>query len=151
MPQYHAVFTSCNRVFKLDPAVRSSTWCCNCDKCRFVFLILAPFMAPASLCGIFGSAMLDDQSQYEGFARLTGTGGHKPFECVGEVQETAAAISLLARDPRWREQRVVARLTREVLPRFNAQDADPSTLLALSDDHDVPSQLMGALDAVLGA
>jgi hypothetical protein len=151
MPQYHHAFTSCNRVFKLDPALRSRSWCCDCDKCRFVFLILAPFMAPAGLREIFGSAMLDEARQYDGFAQLTGTGGHKPFECVGEVQESAAAISLLARDPRWREQRVVARLAREVLPRFNAQDADPSMLLALSDDHDVPSQLIGALDAILGA
>ncbi len=151
MPQYHHAFTSCNRVFKLDPALRSSSWCCDCDKCRFVFLILAPFMAPASLRGIFGSAMLDEDRQYDGFAQLTGTGGHKPFECVGEVQESAAAISLLARDPLWREQRVVARLAREILPRFNAQDADPSMLLALSDDHDVPAQLIGALDAILGA
>ncbi len=151
MPQYHHAFTSCNRVFKLDPALRASSWCCDCDKCRFVFLILAPFMAPASLREIFGRPLLDDERQYEGFAQLTGTGGHKPFECVGEVQESAAAISLLARDRRWCEQRVVARLAREVLPRFNAADADPRALLALSDDHDVPSQLLGAVNAVLGA
>ncbi|MGO9750508.1 MAG: endonuclease domain-containing protein [Solirubrobacteraceae bacterium] len=151
MPQYHPVFTSCNRVFKLDPALRSTSWCCDCDKCRFVFLILAPFLDPERMRAIFGAAMLDDETQFEGFARLTGTGGHKPFECVGEVQESAAAIGLLARDPRWRTQRVVARLTRELLPRLNAEDADPRVLLALSDDHDVPSQLMGALDAVLGA
>ncbi len=151
MPQYHHAFTSCNRVFRLDPALRASSWCCDCDKCRFVFLILAPFMAPAAMSAIFGCPMLDDERQYEGFAQLTGTGAHKPFECVGEVQESAAAISLLARDPRWREQRVVARLARELLPRFNGVDADPSTLLALSDDHDVPSQLLGALNAILGA
>jgi hypothetical protein len=151
MPQYHMVFTSCNRVFRLDPALRSSSWCCDCDKCRFVYLILAPFLDPDRMGAIFGAAMLDDEHHFEGFARLTATGGHKPFECVGEIQESAAAISLLARDPRWRGQRVVERLAREVLPRFNGEDADSRMLLALSDDHDVPSQLMGALDAVLGA
>ena len=43
MPQYHAAFTSCNTIFRLDPALRATSWCGNCPKCRFVFLILAPY------------------------------------------------------------------------------------------------------------
>ena len=31
---------------QLDPDERLGSWCCDCDKCRFVFLILAPFMPP---------------------------------------------------------------------------------------------------------
>ncbi|MDR2760705.1 MAG: hypothetical protein LBB09_02560, partial [Rickettsiales bacterium] len=39
--KYHKIFTSCNRVFKIEnPA---SNWCGDCDKCRFVFLILSVF------------------------------------------------------------------------------------------------------------
>ncbi len=151
MPDYHDAFTSCNRVFTIDPARRAISWCCDCDKCRFVFLILAPFLRPEQLERIFGTQMLDDAAQFEGFARLTGTGGHKPFECVGEIEESLAAIRLLARDPRWNHHHVVQRLTREVLTRFNENDGDPSTVLELSDDHDVPPALMGALDAILGA
>ena len=37
----------------------------------------------------------------------TATGGHKPFECVGEEQESLAAMRLLAADARWRDHRVV--------------------------------------------
>ena len=48
--------------------------------------------------------------QFEGFALLTATGGHKPFECVGEEQESVAAIRLLARDARWSGHSVVRRL-----------------------------------------
>ncbi len=151
MPRYHDAFTSCNRVFTIDPAQRATSWCCDCDKCRFVSLILAPFLRPEQLERIFGTQMLDDAAQFEGFARLTGTGGHKPFECVGEIEESLAAIRLLARDPRWNHHRIVQRLTREVLTRFNENDGDPSTVLELSDDHDVPPALMGALDAILGA
>jgi len=151
MPRYHRVFTSCNRIFKLDPALRLSSWCCNCDKCRFVFLILAPFMDPETLRSIFGAAMLDDETQYDGFALLTAIGGHKPFECVGEVDESVAAIRLLARDPRWREQRVVRRLAEQVLPQFGADAGDPAALFRLSSEHSVPPVLIDHVDALLRA
>ncbi len=111
---YHRAFTSCNRVFRLDPELRFQSWCADCDKCRFVFLVLAPFMEPAAMEAIFGKAMLDDPEQFPGFALLTATGGHKPFECVGEEEESAAAITLLAQDPRWRDREVVRRLVEQV-------------------------------------
>jgi hypothetical protein len=151
LTQYHPAFTSCNRIFRLDPALRTASWCCDCDKCRFVFLILAPFMDPAQLRGIFGSAMLEDESQYAGFALLTATGGHKPFECVGEVEESVAAVRLLAVDPRWRDQSVVRRLAAEVLPRFGTGDGAVEAALTLSDDHRVPAELLDDVHALLGA
>jgi hypothetical protein len=151
MPRYHGVFTSCNRVFRLDPDLRATSWCGECDKCRFVFLILAPFMEPAQLEAIFGSAMLDDPGHYEGFALLTATGGHKPFECVGEIEESVAAIRLLARNPRWRDQAVVRRLAGEVLPRFGEEEGQPAALMRLSDEHFVPAALMDDVNALLGA
>lgn len=148
--QYHQVFTSCNRVFQIDPAKRLSSWCCNCDKCRFVFLILAPFMTPAQLTTIFAKDMLNDPDQYDGFALLTATGGDKPFECVGEVGEVLAAIHLLAKDPRWSNHPVVARLATEVLSAHTITELEVRKHFTLSDDHDVPDQLIGAVRAVLG-
>ncbi|HSS03595.1 MAG TPA: hypothetical protein VLK89_00215 [Solirubrobacterales bacterium] len=149
--QYHPAFTSCNRIFRLDPALRASSWCGDCDKCRFVFLILAPFLDPDVLEEIFGRAMLDDPEQYAGFALLTGTGGHKPFECVGEIDDSVAAIRLLAGDPRWNQQRVVRRLADEVLPRFGSDEGSPSQVLELTDDHAVPTELIDDVHALLGA
>ena len=43
MERYHGAFTSCNAIFRIDPALRAASWCCDCPKCRFVFLALAPF------------------------------------------------------------------------------------------------------------
>ena len=148
--QYHQVFTSCNRVFQIDPAKRLSSWCCDCDKCRFVFLILAPFMTPVQLTTIFGKDMLNDPDQYDGFALLTATGGDKPFECVGEVGEVLAAIHLLAKDTRWSNHPVVARLATEVLSAHTITELDVQKHFTLSDDHDVPDELIGAVRAVLG-
>jgi UDP-N-acetyl-alpha-D-muramoyl-L-alanyl-L-glutamate epimerase len=151
MDAYHPAFTSCNAIFRLDPALRAASWCCDCPKCRFVFLALAPFSAPEHLREVFGSDLLDDERQFEGFALLTATGGHKPFECVGEEQESLAAIRLLARDERWNERAVVRRLVEEVLPLYAPGEGDPETVLALSDEHEVPAALMADVRAVLGA
>ncbi len=151
MERYHDAFTSCNASFRVDPALRATSWCCDCPKCRFVFLALAPFSEPAHLRAIFGRDLLEEQGQFEGFALLTATGGHKPFECVGEEQESLAAIRLLARDERWSGHSVVRRLVAEVLPRFPAEAGDPDAVLALSDEHAVPAALLAEVRAVLGA
>lgn len=150
MDAYHRAFTSCNAIFRLDPQLRAASWCGDCPKCRFVFLVLAPFCEPAHLAEIFGADLLDDERQLEGFALLTATGGHKPFECVGEEQESIAAIRLLAEDPRWRDRRVVRALVERVLPEHEGE-GDPRQALALSDEHDVPDELMTQVRALLGS
>jgi UDP-N-acetyl-alpha-D-muramoyl-L-alanyl-L-glutamate epimerase len=151
LEHYHSAFTSCNAIFRIDPARRAASWCCDCPKCRFVFLALAPFTSPEHLVEVFGADLLDDERQFEGFALLTASGGRKPFECVGEEQESLAAIRMLAGDPRWSAHRVVRRLVAEVLERRPAGAGDPSSVLALSDEHDVPEPLMVDVRALLGA
>jgi UDP-N-acetyl-alpha-D-muramoyl-L-alanyl-L-glutamate epimerase len=151
MGAYHGAFTSCNAIFRLDPSLRAASWCCDCPKCRFVFLALAPFSEPEHLRAIFGRDLLADEQQFEGFALLTATGGHKPFECVGEEQESLAAIRLLADDPRWSSHVVVRRLVEEVLSRYGPAEGDPAHVLALSEEHAVPASLLPDVRAVLGA
>ena len=151
MPNYHHAFTSCNAVFRLDPELRATSWCTDCPKCRFVFLALAPFTDPEHLRDVFGRDLLADEAQFEGFALLTATGGNKPFECVGEEQESLAAIRLLADDVRWRDHATVKRLVAEVLPQFPESSGRPADVLALSDDHEVPEALLTHAHAVLGA
>lgn len=153
LPQYHQAFTSCNAIFRLDPELRAASWCCDCPKCRFVFLILAPFLGPEQLRAIFGRALLDEPEQYDGFALLTATGGHKPFECVGEEEECLAAIELLADDPAWAgaEHVVLRRLVDEVLALHGRDPRRAAAALTLSDAHSVPPNLIGSVDALLGA
>lgn len=147
---YHHAFTSCNRNFRTDPSLRGGeAWCRDCPKCRFVFLMLAPFLAPAAMEEIFGGALLDDDAQYEGFALLTATGGHKPFECVGEEEESLAAIELLDARPEWREQRVVKRLVAEALEPQGRSAARVEQFLTLSAEHHVPPSLIDDVRAFL--
>jgi hypothetical protein len=91
--RYDDEVTSCNRAFKLhDPTAR---WCGDCPKCRFVFLALAPFMPRERLTHIFGRDLLADPAQIPGYLELLGIDSHKPFECVGEVEESVVALSML--------------------------------------------------------
>ena len=53
LTEYHRVFRSCNRAFRLDPARRLDHWCGTCDKCCFIDLILSPFLSGAELDAIF--------------------------------------------------------------------------------------------------
>ena len=99
LTQYHSTFRSCNRAFHIDPARRLDHWCGQCDKCCFIDLILAPFLAAADLERIFGGqeplADPDPHGELAGrFRTLLGTSpASKPFECVGEVSECRAAAA----------------------------------------------------------
>ncbi len=148
---YHEAFSSCNTNFRLDGSVPARRWCCDCPKCRFVFLVMAPFAEPAHMREIFGRDMLEDESQFEGFALLSASGGLKPFECVGEEEESRVAMRMLAADPRWRGHRVVKRLAAEVLSQFAAEEDLEAEVFELSADHSVPPGLLPSVRALLGS
>ena len=151
LPAYHGAFTSCNRAFVLDERRRAATWCGDCDKCRFVALALAPFLDPAAVRDIFGADLLDDAAQLPGFLALCGFEADKPFECVGEREESVAAFRLLAADPRWADHAVVAAAAERLLPAVPADFGRPEAVFALSADHEIPLRLQPAVHARLGA
>ena len=71
-------------------AAADDGWCGDCPKCRFVGLMLAPFVEPDALTAIIGRDLFADPGQVPGFAALI-SDDDKPFECVGERRESAAA------------------------------------------------------------
>jgi hypothetical protein len=105
---YHATFCSCNTVFR-QSAGATDGWCGRCPKCRFVALMLAPFMDRGSLTAILGTDLFADPDQVPGFAALM-SDDDKPFECVGERRESAAAMRMLAAADEWKGSPVVAAL-----------------------------------------
>ena len=119
----------------------------SCPKCHFVFLALAPFMPKPRLVSIFGRNLLDDAAQIDGFDALLEYRNHKPFECVGEGRESRAAMAALAARPEWREDAVVVRFSREILPQLDAGQLDIAPLLVIDDEHGVPDALWSRLRA----
>jgi hypothetical protein len=145
--QYFGKFRSCNTAFRQSRAARGKHWCGNCPKCRFVFLALAPFVSKVDLIGIFGRNLLDDPTQFDGFAALCGLQEHKPFECVGETSESAAVMSYLGDHPDWRGDRVVRQLS-DKFPELRRRDpAEYRALFELRHPHRVPAPYMALLDA----
>ena len=138
---YLPVFMSCNTAFRQAPERRSTNWCCDCPKCRFVFLALAPFIDKPHLVATFGRDMLDDPSQTDGFAELCGLRAHKPFECVGEIEESATTLRHLQDMPAWRDAAVVRALSPQV------HGGDFTALFALRGPHLVPERYLAMLDA----
>ncbi|WP_144815567.1 UDP-N-acetyl-alpha-D-muramoyl-L-alanyl-L-glutamate epimerase [Aerolutibacter ruishenii] len=149
--RYDAHFSSCNRNFHILGERPANRWCGVCPKCHFVFLALAPFMPKPRLVGIFGRNLLDDPAQTAGYDALLEYQDHKPFECVGEGKESRAAMAALAARPEWREDALVKRFAREILPQLDATELAIEPLLVIDDEHRIPAKLWGRLRAHLAA
>ncbi len=92
--KYRAVFSSCNRAFTMTSHALS--WCGECPKCAFVYLMLAPFVDETTLTSLWGGKnLLHDPQLVPTYKQLLGIEGDKPLECVGEVKESRAAMRLL--------------------------------------------------------
>ncbi len=111
------VFRSCNRAFAQDPSRRAVGWCGQCPKCLFVDLVLAPFVARADLARAIGVEPLADPALAGELATLVGRGEqHKPFECVGDPDESAVALAAVAADPQWSDAVHLAELASALGP-----------------------------------
>ncbi len=136
LTEYHATFCSCNSAFR-HTAGAGDRWCGHCPKCRFVALMLAPYLDRERLTAIIGRDLFADPDQIDGFAALM-SDDDKPFECVGERRESAAALRVLASLAEWRDSPVVAALAPRA--RGLVQEQDVRSLL-------VPAEGPDALDS----
>lgn len=85
-PEHFTSFKSCNVGSKTD------TWCGNCPKCLFTYIILSPFIDIETLIDIFGKDLFDDKALLRHFNDLIGQSEVKPFECVGTIDEVNLAV-----------------------------------------------------------
>jgi hypothetical protein len=117
LTRFHHVFRSCNRAFAQLPGARATTWCGECDKCLFTNLILAPFLSRADLREIFDAEPLSDVARKEQLRTLVGLGvTHKPFECVGDPDESAVALTKVSTMREWSDVEHLAEIAQLVSP-----------------------------------
>lgn len=86
---FHPVFKSCNIGSK------TNSWCGNCSKCLFTWLMLSPFLSQPELHQIFGQNLADNTQLTPVLASLKGDTPNKPFECVGTIEEVNIAIQMI--------------------------------------------------------
>ena len=145
MTGFHSVFSSCNRNFHLDGSRIEGRWCQDCPKCRFAALALAPFLSIQQLLVIQGADLLDQENQLEGFKALCGLGQHKPFECVGSIAESRAAMRFLGNSSVWQNKKVVATLSEFTeIEQAGELELQPDT----HAEHFIPSAIMAKIDAL---
>jgi hypothetical protein len=115
LTKYHHVFRSCNRAFNQSTEQRLDDWCGECDKCLFINLMLAPYLSRTTLQEIFHHEPLSDPAREDQLRVLVGAGvDFKPFECVGDPDESAVALQKVSGLDDWRDVEMLGELAREV-------------------------------------
>lgn len=139
--KFDHAFASCNTNFKQGERTTIS-WCGKCPKCQFVFLIFAPFMSAQRLTSIFGANLLEAENLND-FRALMGLGDQKPWECVGEYQEAAAAAYHLRNSSEFGKTNIIDKLLPEIIAHWGAENLEKFWQEAQtpSDDHCLPSTI----------
>ena len=69
-------------------------WCGQCAKCAYVWLNFMAYLPCETVREMFPEQLFDDPATQSVFRQLLGIEAHKPFECVGEVDEARLAFEL---------------------------------------------------------
>ncbi|MBI2642235.1 MAG: hypothetical protein HYW97_00075 [Candidatus Wildermuthbacteria bacterium] len=97
-PKYFGAFLSCNEAHRTYSGTKKplGRWCGACPKCLFVFLALYPFAGKKRTVTIFKKDLLKTKNYQLKtiLSELTGKRNFKPFECVGTIEESKAALAL---------------------------------------------------------
>ncbi|MFT6658931.1 hypothetical protein [Maritalea sp.] len=144
--KFDGAFSSCNENFKQD-AIGPAKWCTNCPKCHFVSLIFAPFISPERLTAIIGTNVLNNPDKLDPMRELAGLTGHKPWECVGEILEAAAALWQLSEQDAWRDTIVVKTLAPELEAFYGTAKLSAvwSQLMTPSAQHAIPPHIYNSI------
>lgn len=142
LPQYFEVFTSCNRVFLIDPAKRpNDRWCGECAKDLSTFILLAPWVNEDQLMGIFGKNLLDDALLEKLFLELTGLEGHRPLDCVGTEDEAILSLNLAYQQGKLLNTRLMKVAKERGLIKDKDWQAELTKALTPSEEHALPETL----------
>jgi hypothetical protein len=146
------IFASCNRNFVFaGPSVLADgqRWCGECAKCVYTSVLLAPFLTPERHAAVFQSEVLDNLSNFSVLREIAGLTDAKPWECVGERREVAAALYHLLTDDDWKNALVVAGIEAELFAQWDETDLKQAWAEALDarSDHRMPEAVAKVVQA----
>ena len=110
-------------------------------------LAFAVFLDPTEARDMFGGNLLDDPTQVDGVRALW---TDKPFDCVGELAESAIALAHLAGRAEWRDAAVVRALAEEAKAFAAESGTTLEELLAPTGADAVPEHLRDRLARAFG-
>lgn len=143
LTQYHALFRSCNR------GQKTNTWCGNCPKCLFAYLILYPFLTHDQMVAIFGYDLFTNTQLEQTALALVNCTDVKPLECVGVYEESLLAF-YLSMQKITKENRPVPYLVELVNEQLLQNEPNLSArvsqlMTAWNDEHTIPLTLLTPL------
>lgn len=90
------IFKNLTRYPEILPKIHSCNiqkpWCKKCPKCAYVWLGLMAAFEPGLVNTVFGSNLFDDEDLLPTFRQILGLSEYKPFECIGEIDESRLAM-----------------------------------------------------------
>ncbi len=94
--KYFKYFSSCNWNFKITSKknYKKWLWCCECEKCSFVYLILSAFLSQKDMFNIFWQNLFDKKELLFIYKWLLWLTQNKPFECVWTYDESLKAFKM---------------------------------------------------------
>ena len=144
-PRQHSLFRSCN------VNQRQGTWCCACPKCAFVFLSLSPFLSLSNLVLIFGEDLFENSNIHPYLLELLGEEGIKPFECVGTIRESQAALAASLRRRAEEGASLPEPLRNAIRGRESDLECDFAELLReFSPSHALPPGYLECVEELMG-
>ncbi|MFN7161028.1 MAG: endonuclease domain-containing protein [Candidatus Gracilibacteria bacterium] len=138
---YLSIFSSCNRNFTINKQAPSTLWCGKCEKCAFVFLMLAAFLPKAKLLEIFGADLFEDDDQLKTYKELLGLEGHKPFECVGTPKESAVAFYKVREKGEFKGSLMMEMFEKEYMPGFTEYEEWEKEVMATTLTKTMPEEI----------
>lgn len=141
---YWPIFRSCNR------GQKTNSWCHECPKCLFAFLMLFPFIESEILTKqIFNHNLFDDGQLISTALQLIKEDGTKPFECVGEREESKLAFYLAIKKYHKLKQPLPAMLdqvqTAALVQESDLENRSQYLLNDWNQEHHVPDRLLAIL------
>ena len=94
LEEFFPYFSSCNKNFKITWSSQSKRWCCNCEKCAFVYLLLSAYLPQKKVINIFWEDLFENEWLLKTYKWLLWI-YHKPFECVWTYKESKKALELV--------------------------------------------------------
>lgn len=145
-PQYFHVFSSCNRNFKIVDPQRDRLWCCECEKCSFVFCLMSAFVPKGKIIEIFGENLYAKESLVDTYRELLGIKDMKPFECVGTPEEVKVAFYMAYEKGEYAQDTVMKMFEKEVLPVIGDIEILRKQVLSYGDDSNIPEKFKKITD-----
>lgn len=129
--------TSCNANWRIYKTPGDKQWCGACPKCAFAFALFAAFLPRERVAAMFDKDLFDDGALLPLYRELLGISGHKPFECVGTPEETAAAFAIIRKRGDFAGTAAMKMYEEEL--KIKPTDAQIDALFAPSGEHAIPA------------